>query len=1027
MVHGQAVVDWSVNTDTTINGPKTETNTSWTYQHYNDKGQLIGVDGRFHRTSTRVDLARLNPDNLNQTAGSTTSTGDFWGDTKYIIRHGQPLTVESRQTGTNSSDLGKQLDSSSIVTRLHYNALDQLEGSQTVSNSVSNTANDDGTWSQSYSRTTSDSVIVNGELQSLPSTTVSFSPDEAGGAFVSATDRFTDSIEGVLASAKSILDYAKAHKEDEAALKSKLSEISAGTIGWNQMTTTYNALGQVTGGYSSSLSGSNKAVYTDKNRNLRIELDSGEYTYLQSFSESAADYGVQKGSTEVKFSWNNSQSFSPAESSKTYTETTSLFLSNGTLKGGTGWSNTTTKSKVYNSESRTYSTALTYTDTSETYGAAQGRLVLLRRFSDTQQDTKVAAPDEHSWSSTTYTVGLDGRTLSAAIWTRQYTHVFNDPDGDGHGNYAAKNNDSSATQTFTTLGGSSLIKTQTNSSTVNNQDGSYDSQGVTTTYNYDGYGRLFSASAGGTTHSNDGDGRDTTGTLTQDFVVINGQAMINSSRSISDTTGKSTTRSDVTTQYGYNADGVLTSSSGRGNSSGTNGWQNGVDTPFSTEIYQTYAIRKGQAVLLVARNVTTTWPWEAGLSLTNVNDSSISYGYDAKNRLISAVSSGTTRVTSPDGRVPSSGLQMGSPTFRDSSFSDFRYWMGDSWGDLPTEIDASGRKVVQWTGLDTTSETILGKYLTGTGSSTQKFGIFYGLAKVLRTDSSTNTTTSQSVQRNFNTLRLSYGEKVYKALSEEGVPYTYTYPESPLYTWQTNTDVVNVSNTAPSSSWEISAYDGNGKYIGVSASHMEGFRPGFGYYTNDRTNTGHDSNHNATGYIEHSWNEGNGFSDTTRSDIVYNDRNSTYSYNDSFSKNGGDAATAVVNSTTYNDLGLETSKNMTVSWGNSHYGLVSGLSDGLKGWQNGTATLTTNTEYDSLGRVSATNTSGLVAPWATNADLADSKGYQSIVFSGFLFSSSQSNMQYDHLGRMTSNTYVNVSPGARRGPVVKRRWPCMNR
>ena len=129
---------------------------------------------------------------------------------------------------------------------------------------------------------------------------------------------------------------------------------------------------------------------------------------------------------------------------------------------------------------------------------------------------------------------------------------------------------------------------------------------------------------------------------------------------------------------------------------------------------------------------------------------------------------------------------------------------------------------------------------------------------------------------------------------------------------------------SPSSSWEISAYDGNGKYIGVSASHMEGFRPGFGYYTNDRTNTGHDSNHNATGYIEHSWNEGNGFSDTTRSDIVYNDRNSTYSYNDSFSKNGGDAASVVVHSTAYNDLGLETSKNMTVSWGNSHYGLVSG-------------------------------------------------------------------------------------------------------
>jgi hypothetical protein len=115
----------------------------------------------------------------------------------------------------------------------------------------------------------------------------------------------------------------------------------------------------------------------------------------------------------------------------------------------------------------------------------------------------------------------------------------------------------------------------------------------------------------------------------------------------------------------------------------------------------------------------------------------------------------------------------------------------------------------------------------------------------------------------------------------------------------------------------------------------------------------------------------------------------------------------------YDGLGREVLKNQTVTWSNSHYGMVPGLSDGLNGWQNGTATVTTATVYDDQGRVISTNSSGFVSPGATNADLAKSKYYGVIVASGFAFRSHSFSMVYDYMGRLVSSSYDNVSPGAR--------------
>jgi hypothetical protein len=181
----------------------------------------------------------------------------------------------------------------------------------------------------------------------------------------------------------------------------------------------------------------------------------------------------------------------------------------------------------------------------------------------------------------------------------------------------------------------------------------------------------------------------------------------------------------------------------------------------------------------------------------------------------------------------------------------------------------------------------------------------------------------------------------------------------------------------------------------VTEQHERGWRPGYGAFAVDRRVTAHDAQGRARADEEQRWDEGNGTTTTVRRDIAYDANGRVYSYNGTLSKNGGTPAEVTVHSILYDKRGREIERTMTVKWGPSHYGLVPGVSDGPKGWQNGEARVTITKTYDRQNRLVEQTAQGHVTH-ADNSELAGKNGYST----SFDFRMRQYGMEYDQFGRL---------------------------
>ncbi|HRY30363.1 MAG TPA: hypothetical protein P5079_10055, partial [Elusimicrobiota bacterium] len=181
--------------------------------------------------------------------------------------------------------------------------------------------------------------------------------------------------------------------------------------------------------------------------------------------------------------------------------------------------------------------------------------------------------------------------------------------------------------------------------------------------------------------------------------------------------------------------------------------------------------------------------------------------------------------------------------------------------------------------------------------------------------------------------------------------------------------------------------------------HERGWKDGSGAFALDRYGYSHDEFGRVTGYTEHGWNEGNGYYEDIRSNIGYDAYGRVYSYDQIYSRNGGEPARAHVSAILYDSKGREISKTISVTWTNSHYGLIPGLSDGKHtstdkdgksnqagGWINGSATVTISYKYNESNQVVDVRVAGTVN--ASNPALAGKKGYST----HFNFSYHQYNM-----------------------------------
>jgi hypothetical protein len=539
-------------------------------------------------------------------------------------------------------------------------------------------------------------------------------------------------------------------------------------------------------------------------------------------------------------------------------------------------------------------------------------------------------------------------------------------------------------------------------------DGSWGSEWMTVTYTRNGVGELIGASGKGTMASSDGEGHLTSGTVEQKYTILQGRALLIETKTTATTTGRgmNVVSTDILT-FGYDERGTLIRQHGRGISVTKN--LDGTTTESVTEkIFKKGP--SGNMMLMSVDTVATSQTVEEGISRNTVTTTHMAYEYDRKGKLVGASLTGTVVVSSAD---TLQGVE------RKTTTGHFEDWGGKT-GTLRWEgVKEDGSWILSETpppAESTKTETVVGSKVVGTGTIHQTFVIVDGEAKMVENRSSSETTTYVSLQTTesattYKNETVMVKQKVWDPETgmevEKETPVTVqTRDVSSSVTVETKA-LVSTSN-----SLETMGFDAKGIW-GTLTIHQDGFKTGSGHYTMDRTITGHDGYGRATDYSEHSWNEGNGYSDRVRSNITYNENDQAQTYNDVFSKNGGDPVVVQVHDIQYDGLGREVLKNQTVTWSNSHYGMVPGLSDGLNGWQNGTATVTTATVYDDQGRVISTNSSGFVSPGATNADLAKSKYYGVIVASGFAFRSHSFSMVYDYMGRLVSSSYDNVSPGAR--------------
>jgi hypothetical protein len=146
---------------------------------------------------------------------------------------------------------------------------------------------------------------------------------------------------------------------------------------------------------------------------------------------------------------------------------------------------------------------------------------------------------------------------------------------DGFGNITS----GTIAQTFDVIAGQAKLTSNISTSETSYVDGSEVQQSITVSYYYDENGVLINASGEGSTLSNDGFDNFTSGSILQEYSILNGQAVVSRSTQMSwtsdsngtgsydsplpDTDG-SWTRQSITTEFIYNALGELVAASGFG-------------------------------------------------------------------------------------------------------------------------------------------------------------------------------------------------------------------------------------------------------------------------------------------------------------------------------------------------------------------------------------------------------------------------------------------------------------------------------
>ncbi|MBI4396560.1 MAG: hypothetical protein HY548_05660, partial [Elusimicrobia bacterium] len=270
--------------------------------------------------------------------------------------------------------------------------------------------------------------------------------------------------------------------------------------------------------------------------------------------------------------------------------------------------------------------------------------------------------------------------------------IWTDVDGDGEEDPATFGVTGTTTgdivQVYEKIGREMRLVSTTSTSHSVNISGSVTDQTMTTTYTYDPAGRLTGAHSDGnfTTVTTvwtdpDGDGPQsgsqvtgsiTTGTITQEYDVIQGAAKITESTSISDATNAngSTSHTETTVHYRYDASGRLTKAWGEGTFNSTDyGCTTDPVTGQQTlvvinrtqgTIIQDYVIINGQARLSSSRTETFALDIGTGRILVPGEDryahsiSVVYYVYDSNGRLTGAsgytdAQSNTQVWSDPDG------------------------------------------------------------------------------------------------------------------------------------------------------------------------------------------------------------------------------------------------------------------------------------------------------------------------------------------------------------------------------------------
>ncbi|MBI2916328.1 MAG: hypothetical protein HYY07_05665, partial [Elusimicrobia bacterium] len=221
-------------------------------------------------------------------------------------------------------------------------------------------------------------------------------------------------------------------------------------------------------------------------------------------------------------------------------------------------------------------------------------------------------------------------------------------------------------QTYQILKGQAKMTSTVTDTHGMNLDGSVSDQKMTVNYKYDENNlKLVSANGMGALTSNDGFGNISKGTITQtyDAALIQkfGRALLTKTVTVTDgyhdengnvlpgNLDGSSNHQEMTVEYGYNEKGRLDSASGSGFTNSDDGFGN-TSKGTITQTYDKKLIERfGKALLVETKTQTDNTRFED----TNMDGSSqiqemvVTYGYDARGRMVSASGKGT--VTTDDG------------------------------------------------------------------------------------------------------------------------------------------------------------------------------------------------------------------------------------------------------------------------------------------------------------------------------------------------------------------------------------------